>query len=449
MSAGKPAAGLQSASSRPRRLRIVTVITRLEGGAGQHAVRGLQALDRGEFEPMIIAGSSGRLADQAAASGIEVRVVDGLRETIAPGSDLRAVRWLTAMLADFAPDVVHTHCAKAGAIGRLAARRAGAPRIVHTYHGLPFNEFQSPLRKAAYVAIERHLGRITDLGLCVGTGVAVEAIRRRLLPPDRVVTIGVPIDGDTRTPRQVPQAADPVARERARSRLGVRAGSVVVGAVGRLTYQKAPEHFVTALAGLGRPGVTGVWLGDGELADRVSQLARSAGQDIIWAGDRADVAELLPGFDVFALPSRYEGVPTAIAEAMACGVPVVATAVNAVGDLVEPGVTGLLVPPGRPALLAKAIADLLDSPARAAALAEAARSRIGPRYSAQALGETLAAAYRPEPSGESAERVSGDIFGHHPVVDGAAGAWPATERGGEVAATGRSAAQAGADFQPS
>ncbi len=113
-------------------------------------------------------------------------------------------------------------------------------------------------------------------------------------------------------------------------------------------------------------------------------------------GDRDDVADLLPAFDVFALPSRYEGLPTAVAEAMACGVPVVAAAVNAVPDLVEPGVSGLLVPPARPDLLAAAISYLLDRPSEAARMAATGRARIGHRYSAAALSAALTAAYWPE-----------------------------------------------------
>jgi glycosyltransferase involved in cell wall biosynthesis len=98
---------------------------------------------------------------------------------------------------------------------------------------------------------------------------------------------------------------------------------------------------------------------------------------------------------VFALPSRYEGLPTVVVEAMMCGVPVVATAVNAVGDVVVPGETGLLVPPQRPDLLAGAIGHLLDSPAEAARMAAAARARLGDRFGMPALREALASAYVP------------------------------------------------------
>jgi glycosyltransferase involved in cell wall biosynthesis len=107
------------------------------------------------------------------------------------------------------------------------------------------------------------------------------------------------------------------------------------------------------------------------------------------------VPALLPAFDVFTLPSRYEGLPVAIVEAMVCGVPVVATAVNSVPDVVRPGETGLLVPPQRPDLLAAAIAHLLDRPDEAARLAGAARAQVDRRYGRCALADALEAAYQP------------------------------------------------------
>jgi glycosyltransferase involved in cell wall biosynthesis len=374
------------------RLRVATVVTRLQAGAGVVALRGAQALPADSYQVTIITGSGDRLVEQA-ASAFEVIVEPALRAPIAPRSDLLALHRLTGLFSRRAFDVVHTHSAKAGTVGRLAARRAGVPRIVHTFHGLPFHEFQSAPRRRAYVEIERHLGRFTDVALCVGTAVSVEVIRRGLIRPERVRTIGVPVDVGAALPA-------PGARLRARRELRLPDSAPVVGAVGRLSYQKAPEDFVAALTALRRPDVTGVWVGGGELADRVRGLARRAypATRVVLAGDRADVPALLPAFDVFTLPSRYEGLPVAIVEAMLCGVPVAATAVNAVSDVVCPGETGLLVPPQRPDLLADAIAYLLDRPEEAARMAAAARARIGDRYSRTALAETLCAAYRPAPA---------------------------------------------------
>jgi glycosyltransferase involved in cell wall biosynthesis len=380
--------------SRPA-MRVATVITRLEGGAGLLALRGIQAVGTVACQPTIITGSGDHLLDDAAAAGVEVVVEPSLRTPIAPRSDLLALRRLEALFRDRDFDVVHTHTSKAGAVGRLAAHRAAVPQVVHTYHGFPFHSFQSPARRAAYITIERRLGRITDVALCVGAAVAAEAVRRELIAPERVRTIGVTVDGPHRLSAAM-NADVPEARLAARQALGLPPGATVVGVVGRLAYQKAPEDFVAALRGVGRPGVVGVWIGGGELAGRLTRRASGeSAAPIVWAGHRADVLALLPAFDIFALPSRYEGLPTVIVEAMLSGVPVVATAVNAVPDLVVPGETGLLVPPGRPELLAAAIRYLIDSPATAARLATAARARVADRYRDQDLRAALLAAYLP------------------------------------------------------
>jgi glycosyltransferase involved in cell wall biosynthesis len=366
------------------------MITRLEGGAGLLTLRGAKALDPGQFQATIITGSGNHLLDEAAAAGLEVIMEPALRTPIDPRSDWRALHALSSLLSDRPFDVAHTHTAKAGALGRMAARRAAVPRIVHTYHGFPFHEFQSRSRRGAYIAIERRLGRITDVALCVGTGVAVEAVRRRLVAPERIRTIGVAVEGMTgaELPARVPGA-----RDRARQALGLPADATVVGAVGRLAYQKAPEDFLAMMAHPDLSNVVGVWVGGGELAERIGRLARAVPARIVLAGERTDVPEVLPAFDIFALPSRYEGLPTAIVEAMECGIPVVATAVNAVSDVVVPGDTGLLVPPQRPDLMAAAVRYLIDQPDVAARMAVTARGRLGERFGMRALQGALTAAY--------------------------------------------------------
>ena len=381
------------ATTRDRPVRAAIVIARLEGGAGMLALHGAKVLDPKAVTVTIIAGNGQGLLTDAVAAGLEVVIEPSLRAPIDPARDALAFRRLERLFRDRNFDVVHTHCAKAGAIGRAAAYRTGTPQIVHTYHGFPFHQFQSKARRQAYVAIERRLGRYTHLALCVGAGVAAEAVRRRLIAPERIRTIGVAVE-DAAAAQASMSAARPDARRHARIALGLPADATVVGAVGRLTYQKAPEDFIAALQALRRPDVIGVWIGHGELAERISRLARAAaGTRIVLAGERSDVLGVLPALDVFVLPSRYEGLPTAIVEAMICGVPVIATAVNAVPDLVIPGETGLLVPPGRPDLLGAAIGYLLDAPAVARRMAVAARAHVGGRYSEPALRDALTAAY--------------------------------------------------------
>jgi glycosyltransferase involved in cell wall biosynthesis len=369
------------------RLRVAQVITRFMAGAGWVALSGVLALDPDNFEVVFIAGEGHSLVTKAREAGHEVVLIPNLRSEISPVNDRRAFADLRACLNGF--DVVHTHSSKAGALGRMAAHRLQIGRIVHTFHGFPFHPFQSWPRRTAYITVERSIGRFTDVFLAVGPAVAAEAIARRIASPERVRTIGVGV-------AKAPNAPGAHERAKARRMLGVPPGMRVVGTVGRLAYQKAPEDFVRALAALGRNDVFGVWIGDGPLRAKTERLAARRGLSgrVLFTGERADVEDLLPGLDVFAMASRYEGLPCAIVEAMGAGLPVVATAVNAVPDVVIAGQTGLLVPPERPELLGRAIGYLIDNPAEAARLAAAGRDRLGAELSPGALGAVLSEAYR-------------------------------------------------------
>jgi glycosyltransferase involved in cell wall biosynthesis len=397
------------------KLRVATVITRMTAGAGGVALRGALGLDPGDYEVTIIAGGTGfdgRRSDRgspailfgadavagappgdllaaAAAAGLQVARVPRLVSPISPRLDHQALRTLTEFMAHTGFDVVHTHSAKAGALGRIAAHRTGVPRIVHTYHGFPFHDQQSRLRRASYIRLERWLGQRTDAVLAVGAAVAADTARLGLISPERICTISPAVDPPTGTPGTAGRAA-------ARRRLNVAPGVRVVGTVGRVDYQKAPEQWVDALARIASDDVWGVWIGDGPLREKLLSRVRRRGltDRFLFLGHRPDATAIMPAFDVFMMASRYEGLPCVIAEAMQAHVPVVATAVNAVQDLVIPGVTGLLVPANEPSLLARSAAFLLDNPSTARRMADAAFNSLGDRFSAHALGELLDQTYR-------------------------------------------------------
>ncbi len=418
-----------------RRLRVANVITRMSGGAGGVVLRGALALDPVRYETTIVTGSAGLdrrvafgpagwppvltgdaalvgaptgdLLAEAYTAGLTVVRLPDLVPQIDPRRDLRTLQVLTRLFAEGGYDVVHTHTAKAGALGRIAARRVdhqwrvrhasgdvrlpgiGPIRVVHTYHGFPFHSFQPLWRRSLYVNAERWLGRRTDAFLAVGSSVAAEAVRRRLAPPDRIRVIPPAVAPGAARP------ADELARARARRRMGLPSHVPVVGVVGRVDYQKAPEQWVDAVAAAGDE-VWGVWVGDGPLWDRLVARARRSGlgERFRWLGYRKDVPELLPGFDVFALASRYEGLPCALVEAMQVGVPVAATSVNAVPELVVPGETGMLAPPGQPRLLGRAIRYLLDHPEDARRMATTAAAWLGDRFTPDVLGTVLDQTYQ-------------------------------------------------------
>jgi len=369
-------------------IRVAQVITKFSAGAGSITLHGALALDPSRYAVTILAPEGGTLSSRAEAAGVEVLPLRHMAPDLDLRSDWLGMRELVGMLGRARYDLVHTHSAKAGALGRVAAHRVGVPAIVHSFHGFPFHDFQSVARRRAYLAVERRLARLTHQFVTDGTWTAAEAVRLGIVPPDRVRAISSPIDTD------VPSATA-ATRANARRRLGLPREAKVVGTVARLDPQKAPHILVEALAALGRPNVYVAWVGGGSLLHTVQSLVRRHGLErrFLLTGERTDVADLLPGFDVFAMPSLYEGLPCSVIEAMACGVPVVATAVNSVPEVVIPGRTGILVRPNDPASLARGIGYLLNHPEEGARMARRAADSLGDRFRPETLGRDLTEVY--------------------------------------------------------
>ncbi|TYK53308.1 glycosyltransferase [Actinomadura decatromicini] len=411
--------------STTRKLRVATVITRFNGGAGQVALNGALALPEGDYERAIVTGgvgmdskargsgpaspdsaapsarngvlygddavanaAAGDLTPRAHAAGMEIVQVGPLVPQISPRDDMAALKTLTRVLAEGRYDVVHTHSAKGGVIGRVAAARAGVPRIVHTWHGFPFNEFQSWPRRRLYIRLERIAAKRTDAFLAIGSETVTTALRLGLTTPERVRLSWPAVD-------VAAYATAPGSRAQARRRLDLPLGVKVVGSVGRLTFQKGPEIFAKAIARL-PDDVFGLWVGGGPMADELAELTAKlgVGDRMRWLGHRDDVADVLPAFDVMAMASRWEGLPCVLVEAIGAGIPLVATAVPSNQDLVLAGETGMLVRPEDPEGLAGAISALLDDPSAAARMAERARERVGDWFSPAHLGVVLDETYR-------------------------------------------------------
>jgi len=371
-------------------VRVAQIVTRLSAGAGGITLRGALALDPDRYSTTIFAAEGGALAARAEEGGVRVVPLHhmAIGRGIYPWIDAPGYRELVSHLAGGNFDLVHTHSAKAGALGRLAARRVGVQAVVHSFHGFPFHEFQSRLVRGGLLAIERRLARITDYFLTDGTVVAAEAVRLRIASPDRIRAITSPID------EGIPSVSE-ATRARARRQLGIPREAKVVGTAARLETQKSPADLVKAVAALARPDVYMVWIGDGPLRAEIERLIARKGltDRCLLLGNRDDVATLLPGFDVFAMSSLYEGLPCAVVEAMTSGVPVVATAVNSVPEIVISGKTGLVARPRDPASLGRALAYLLDHPDEGARMAAAARVHLGDRFRPEVLGQDLTEAY--------------------------------------------------------
>jgi glycosyltransferase involved in cell wall biosynthesis len=376
----------------PERRRVCHLITRLElGGAQQNTLYSVANHDRARFEVSLWAGRGGILDDAARAiPDAEVRLLPFLKHPVVPLADAIAVARLAGMLRRGRIDLLHTHSSKAGIVGRAAAAIAGTRAVVHTVHGWSFNDTQGPATRRLYVALERLAARRTHALVFVS-----EADR------DRGAALGI---GDPARYHLFRSGIDrglyearPGTREATRRALGYAPEDFVVGTLACLKAQKAPLDFVAAADAAGRddPRLRFFIAGDGELRPDVERevAARGLAGRFRLLGWREDAAEVLAAMDLFVLTSRFEGLPRAVLQAMAAGVPVVATAVGGTPEVVRDGVTGRLVPPGNPEAAAGAIVELARDPDRRARCVAAARERLGEEFDIRGMVRSLDALY--------------------------------------------------------
>lgn len=326
------------------------VVVALAAGhaARGHTVRVLTILDRDD--------SRDPLTRRLPAAGVEV-----VPAVLAGRAYARERAAVARACAAFRPDVVHTHGYRPDVLDGGVARRLGIPTVT-TVHGFTGGDWKNRLYERLQVRAFRRFD-------------AVVAVSRPIV--ERLARAGVPRQRIHLLPNA--WAGRPPAQDRAAARrsLGVPLEGFRIGWVGRLTAEKGADVLVEAVARLGDVPVSVSVIGDGRERGPLEQRARELGiaDRIAWHGLVADAAGLYRAFDVFVLSSRTEGTPIALFEAMAAGVPVVATHVGGVPDVVSPG-EALLVPAEDPDALASAIRAVLEDPAAAAARAAAARARL-------------------------------------------------------------------------
>lgn len=376
------------------RRTVAHVITRMIVGGAQETVLLAAALaDRSRFQSVVVTGPQtgpeGSLHEELAARGVEVVVLPELVRQVSPVMDLRAVRSLQRLYGRLQPDVVHTNSSKAGIVGRLAARRAGVPRVVHTVHGWPFHEHQHAAVSATWRAAERRAAPLADRLVVVADADRRKGLAAGIGRPEQYVTVRSGLE-------LARYRADDHVRREVRSELGLPAGTLVVGAVNRLSPQKDPLTLLRALAAPLRelPAARLLLVGDGPLRAAVESLVRGLGlaERVVLTGLRTDVPRLLTAMDVFVSASRWEGLPRTLLQAMATGLPVVATAADGVVDVVTDGRTGRLVPVADADALGCAVLELLRDPGRRAEFAARAAERL-PEFDAVRMVRDLEALY--------------------------------------------------------
>jgi glycosyltransferase involved in cell wall biosynthesis len=343
------------------------------GGAQQNTLHTVTHLDRSRFVPELITGPGGLLDREARlVPDLAVTFVPELVRPVSPARDARALLALARTFRRTAPDIVHTHSSKAGILGRWAARLARVPVVVHTIHGYGFHAEQGPVPYRVFRGLESATARITTRFVAVSRADLTAGIERRLFPRQKAVLIrsGIPL-------REFGMVSD----RRLRRELGVPPAAPLVGMVACLKPQKAPVDFVRMADAVRHrvPAAHFVLVGDGALRPAVeAEAARlGLGAQLHLLGWRRDVPAILGALDVFALTSLWEGLPRAIPEAMASGLPVVATRVDGIPEAVTDGVTGYLAAPHDVETLADRVVFLLEHPSEARRMGEEGRSRVG------------------------------------------------------------------------
>jgi glycosyltransferase involved in cell wall biosynthesis len=364
-----------------RPIRIASVVARLNvGGPAIHLVTVNTRLDPARFSDCIVHGtegpSEGSLVAWAREKGARTLRIPALRGEASFGPrDLAAFRELLGLFRRERPDIVHTHAGKAGILGRLAARAAGVPVVLHTYHGHVLHSYYGRAKSSCARAIERFLARSTDRLVAVSEAVKRELVALGVAAEDRFVVVPVAVD--------LEGFAAPRERGALRRELGLD-GAPLIGIVGRIVPVKDHGLFLAAAARIVRelPQARFLVVGDGTGRPGAEAAARRLGlaDRVSFLGWRSDLPRIYADLDVLAVCSRNEGTPLAALEAMAAGCPVVATRVGGLPDVISDGETGLLVEAGDAAGLAGAVVRLLREPSTARAIRQAARRAVLERY---------------------------------------------------------------------
>ena len=360
-------------------MKIAFVITRLDdiGGAQIH-VRDLStALRAAGHEAVVVAGTNGFLANELQARGIPCYILQYLAREVNPLRDVRCLPELRATLREIRPDIISTHSTKAGFIGRIAGKTLGIPTLF-TAHGWGFTEGRPPLQALAFWAIERATAPWTARIITVCESDRRAALRARVAPDDRVVTI---------------YNAMPEIDASLRARPGVSPPRLVM--VARLSHWKDHPTLLRALADLKDLDWHLDLVGDGPLRGQVEELTHQLGlsSHVTFHGFCRDVPERLAEAQVFLLISKWEGFPRSILEAMRAGLPVVATDVGGVRESVVDGTTGFVVPRGDVDHLRACLHQLITSPELRVRMGAAGRARYEEKFTFDQLVERTTKIY--------------------------------------------------------
>jgi glycosyltransferase involved in cell wall biosynthesis len=383
------------------KVKIVRIITRLNiGGPAIHAILLTKGLDRDRFDTLLVTGSidknEGEMIYFSKDQPIndKIKVVPRMRRPISLIDDLMAFYNIFLLLKKERPLIVHTHTAKAGFLGRLAAALTGTPIKVHSFHGHVFHSYFNPLKTSVFIMIERLFARFTDRIIVVSDSIR-DDISDRFKVADKtkisVIELGLDLEKFTNVYRL---------KTVFRKELGVDEKKVLAGIVGRLVPVKNHRLLLNAVALLKKEDpdldIGFIIIGDGELRGELKAQATNLGIDdwIQFVGWRGDMPTVYADLDIVLLTSLNEGTPLSLIEAMASQKAIISTAVGGVPDLIDDKKTGWLIDSDNPIQLKKAILTLARDKGLRERAGKAASSNIYSRYSKERLINDIERLYK-------------------------------------------------------
>ena len=362
-----------------RKIKILRIIARLNiGGPALHVIILNSELNQSRFSSRLVTGresaAEGNMNDLAASRGVGPVVIDALGREIFLKEDFRALIRLIRLINKEKPDIVHTHNAKAGTLGRIAAKITGVPIIIHTFHGHIFHSYFGYFKSKFFLWLERLLAKFTNVIITVGEAQRREILDYGVAPPEKVISVPLGLD----LKPFVDMKFDP---NLLRRELSLPPEILIVA---RLVPIKNHNCFLeSARLVLEKfENVGFLVIGDGELRDTLEQKAKKLGLEsrVFFLGFQHNLQKIYAGLDIVTLCSYNEGLPVALIEAMSAGKPVISTDVGGVGDLILDGDNGLLVPSESPKALAEAITYLLRRPERRRVMGNSGRRKAYPHF---------------------------------------------------------------------
>lgn len=378
-------------------IRVLHVITRMiVGGAQENTLLSVEGLDKlPEYEVTLASGvdngPEGELLTRARET-TRLVIIPELGRDISPAADLAAFWKLYRLIKRGRYHIVHTHSSKAGVLGRVAAKLAGTPLIVHTLHSLVFHEYQPWAVNKTWRAVKKVCAPLTDHFISVSSVIVDKAIAAGVDRPEKFCTIYSGMELDWFLRAQVDGRA--VRRE-----FGIPEGAPVVGKIARLFPLKGHDQLMDAAPEIVRrhPDVRFFLVGDGILYEHLRERARAAGilDNFVFAGlvDRERIPEMIAAMDVVVHTSLREGLARVLPQALAMGKPCVSFDIDGAPEVVIPDQTGYLVRPNDSAGLADSLSRLLADPELRARMGEAGRRRVDPAFRAETMVRQIADVY--------------------------------------------------------